>query len=176
MENDLLQVALRRRSVRKYSNKELNEVIINEIIKVGLLAPSSFGHKPVRFVVIRDKDKIKQVGECKRMGGSQINSADTVIAVIVKTANKRDAEFWIEDGAIASAYILLAAEQYGVGACWVHIRNRMGRNKTSDEEIRALLNVPDGYTVLNLISLGEKAEQKRAYTKQDIDYSKVYWD
>ncbi len=35
-------------------------------------------------------------------------------------------EFWIEDAAIASSYILLAAEQYGLGAFWVHIRNRMG--------------------------------------------------
>lgn len=31
------------------------------------------------------------------MGGSQINGADTVVVVMVKTADKRAAEFWIED-------------------------------------------------------------------------------
>lgn len=66
-------------------------------------------------------------------------------------------EFWIEDAAIASSYILLAAEQYGLGAFWVHIRNRMGQEKTADEEIRSLLGVPENYAVLNLIAIGEKA-------------------
>ncbi len=91
-----------------------------------ITAPTSFGHKPVEYVVIRDQEMIRRIGACKQMGGSQINGADTVVVVMVKTADKRAAEFWIEDGAIASAYILLAVEQYGLGACWVHIRNRMG--------------------------------------------------
>ena len=80
----------------------------------------------------------------------------------------------MEDGAIASSYILLAAEQYGLGACWVHIRNRMGRRGTSDQEIRALLGVPDGYSVLNLVAIGEKGETKRAYTDADLHTENVH--
>ena len=95
---------------------------------------------------------------------------------MVKTADKRQAEFWIEDGAIASAYILLAAEQYELGACWVHIRNRMGQKKTSDEEIRALLGVPNGYSVLNLVAIGEKGERKEPYTDDDLHGENVHFD
>ena len=101
---------------------------------------------------------------------------DAVIVVMVRTADKRQAEFWIEDGAIASAYILLAIEQYGLGACWVHIRNRMGQRGTSDQEIRSLLGVPDGYTVLNLVAIGEKAEEKRAYTDADLHTENVHYE
>ena len=110
------------------------------------------------------------------MGGSQINGADTVVVVMVKTADKRAAEFWIEDGAIASSYILLAVEQYDLGACWVHIRNRMGQLKTSDEEIRALLGVPDDYTVLNLVAIGEKGEKKTSYTDKDLHMENVHYE
>lgn len=117
---------------------------------------------------------IRRIGACKRMGGSQINGADAVIIVMVKTADPRSAEFWIEDGAIASAYVLLAVEQYGLGACWVHIRNRMGQQRTSDEKIRSLLGVPDGYTVLNLIAVGEKGESKNGYSEADFDFRKVH--
>lgn len=85
-------------------------------------------------------------------------------------------EFWIEDAAIASSYILLAAEQYGLGACWVHIRNRMGQEKTADEEIRSLLGVPENYAVLNLIAIGEKAEEKPRYTESDFDKSKIHME
>ena len=74
-----------------------------------------------------------------------------------------------------SAYILLAVEQYGLGACWVHIRNRIGQRGTSDQEIRALLGVPEGYTVLNLVAIGEKAEEKRAYTDIDLHTENVHY-
>ena len=174
MKNDLYELTRKRRSVRRYGDKHIDDKIISEIMKVALTAPTSFGHKPVEYVVVRDKDMIRKIGACKQMGGSQINGADVVIVVMVKTANKRQAEFWIEDGAIASSYILLAAEQYGLGACWVHIRNRMGQRGTSDQEIRALLGVPDGYSVLNLVAIGEKGETKRAYTDADLHTENVH--
>lgn len=176
MENRLFELTRKRRSVRRYGSGRIDDETIKEIMKVALTAPTSFGHKPVEYVVVRDQEMIHKIGACKQMGGSQINGADTVVVVMVKTADKRAAEFWIEDGAIASAYILLAAEQYGLGACWVHIRNRMGQRKTSDEEIRALLGVPDGYTVLNLIAIGEKGENKAAYTEQDLHMENVHYD
>ena len=175
-EKRLYELTRKRRSVRRYGDKHIDDEIISEIMKVALTAPTSFGHKPVEYVVVRDRDMIRKIGVCKQMGGSQINSADAVIVVMVKTANKRQAELWIEDGAIASSYILLAVEQYGLGACWVHIRNRMGKRGTSDQEIRALLGVPDGYSVLNLVAIGEKAETKKAYTDADLHTENVHYE
>ena len=173
MENRLFELAAKRRSVRKYTDEHIDDAVIDEIMKVALTAPASFGHQPVEFVVVRDKQTIRDIASCKSLGGSQIIGADAVIVVMVKLDR---GEFWIEDGAIASSYILLAAEQYDVGACWVHIRNRMGRKGTSDEEIRSILEVPDGYTVLNLIALGDKAETKRAYTEADLHLENVHYE
>ena len=172
MENRLLDLALRRRSHRSYSDAHIDDSVISEIMNVALAAPCSFGHMPVEFVVVRDKATIKELAECKSLGGSQIVGADVVIVVMV---NLNRGEFWIEDGAIASSYILLAAEQYDIGACWVHIRNRTGKHKSSDEEIRELLGVPDGYAVLNLIALGGKGEIKKPYSIDDFDKSKVHY-
>lgn len=175
-ENPLYELTRARRSIRRYGEGHIDDAIIREIMKVALTAPTSFGHKPVEYIVVRDKDMIRRIGACKQMGGSQINTADTVIVVMVKTEDKRQAEFWIEDGAIASAYILLAVEQYGLGACWVHIRNRMGQQRTSDEEVRELLGVPDGYTVLNLIAIGQKSEAKPPYTDADLHTENVHYE
>lgn len=176
MENRLYELTRKRRSVRRYGQKRIDDAVVQEMIKVALTAPTSFGHKPVEFVIVHNQETIRKIGACKRMGGSQINGADVVIVVTVKTADRRQAEFWIEDGAIASAYLLLAAEQYGLGACWVHIRNRMGRQKTSDEEIRALLGVPDGYSVLNLVTIGEKGESPRPYSDADLHMENVHYE
>ena len=173
MENKLFELAAGRRSVRRYTNEKIDDAVINEIMKVALTAPASFGHQPVEFVVVRDKQTVRDIAGCKSLGGSQIIGADVVIVVMVKLDR---GEFWIEDGAIASSYLLLAAEQYNLGACWVHIRNRTGRRKSSDEEIRELLGVPNGYAVLNLVALGGKGEEKRGYTEADLDKSKVHFE
>lgn len=173
MRNELFELTRRRRSIRRYKETEIDQKIIDEIMKVALTAPTAFGNKDVSFVVVRDKRIIRQIGECKTYGGSQINGADTVIVVMVKTSNAGAAEFWIEDGSIASAYLLLAAEQYGLGCCWVHIRNRNGRVKTSDEEIRELLSISKDCTILNLVALGKKGETKKARTEEDLDYSNI---
>ena len=161
----------RYRSVRRYTQEHISDDVLKEIMKVALAAPCSFGHRPVEFVVVRDKNRIIDLAACKSLGGSQIIGADAVIVVMVKLDR---GEFWIEDGAIASGYILLAAEQYDVGACWVHIRNRTGKKGSSDEEIRELLDVPDGYAVLNLIALGGKGENKKGYSESDYDFGKVH--
>ena len=171
MENKLFELTSRRRSTRRYTSEHISDEVLGEIMKVALTAPCSFGHMPVEFIVVRDKDRIRDLASCKSFGGSQIIGADTVVVVMVKLDR---GEFWIEDGAIASSYILLAAEQYDVGACWVHIRNRRGKSKTSDEEIRDMLNVPDGYAILNLIALGGKGEKKRGYTESDFDFGKIH--
>ena len=171
MENKLFELAARRRSVRRYTDESIPDEVLDEIMKVALAAPCSFGHKPVEFVIVKDKGTIRQLAACKSLGGSQIIGADAVVVVMV---NLGRGEFWIEDGAIASAHILLAAEQYDVGACWVHIRNRTGKKKSSDEEIRELLSVPDGYAVLNLVALGGKGEKKPGYAESDFDFGKVH--
>ena len=52
---NLLEIAKNRRSCRKYTGEKVPEEIVEEILKIALLAPSSWGEKPVHFVVVRDK-------------------------------------------------------------------------------------------------------------------------
>lgn len=173
MNNELLELALKRRSVRKYTGEPIDATILDEIMKVALTAPCSFGHYPVEFVIVQEKEQIEKLAQCKQLGGTQIIGASAVIVVMVKQDR---GEFWIEDGAIASSYILLACEQYNLGACWVHIRNRKGVKYSSEEEIKDLLGVPENYGVLNLIAIGPKAEMKNPYDMNHFDKNKIHYD
>ena len=83
MENDLFDLAAFRRSIRKYDGKPIDPEIIDEIMKVALTAPCSFGHRPVEFVVVKDPETIKELASCKRLGGSQIIGASAVVVVMV---------------------------------------------------------------------------------------------
>ena len=47
MKNELFELVSRRRSVRQYGDKKIDDQIIDEIMKVALTAPSSFGHRSI---------------------------------------------------------------------------------------------------------------------------------
>ena len=47
MKNELFELASRRRSVRQYGDKKIDDQVIDEIMKVALTAPSSFGHRKI---------------------------------------------------------------------------------------------------------------------------------
>ena len=172
-ENPLFELARQRRSVRRYTGEKVSDDVVREILKIALLAPSSWGRHPVEFVVLRDRATIEAVARCKRMGAGPLPTADVAIVVMADTA---DCELWIEDAAVASTYILLAAEQFGVGACWIHMRNRQGQRKSADEEIRQILGVPDKFSVLNVVALGQKGEKKSPSTEKDLVWQNVHYD
>ena len=171
MENALYELARKRRSIRRYTGEKVDERIVDEILKTALTAPSSWGRHPVEFVVVREKDIIRKIAACKAMGAGSLPYADVAVIVMVDTS---DCELWIEDGAVASSYLLLAAEQYGIGACWIHIRGRAGQRGTADEEIRALLGIPDRYSVLNVVALGHKGEVKSPYEDKDLCIGNIH--
>lgn len=171
-ENPLFELARQRRSVRRYTGEKVSDDVVREILKIALLAPSSWGRHPVEFVVLRDRATIEAVARCKRMGAGPLPTADVAIVVM---ADMADCEPWIEDAAVASTYILLAAEQFGVGACWIHMRNRQGQRKSADEEIRQILGVPDRFSVLNVVALGQKGEKKSPRTEKDLSWQNVHY-
>lgn len=169
----LLDLTLKRRSTRQFNDEKIPDEKIRRILKVALSAPSSWGHHPIHFVVVKDKKMIRKIAHCKAMGAAPLMQASVAIIVIADVSN---CELWIEDASVASTYILLAAEEEDVGACWIHIRNRNGQIKSADEEIRDLLGIPDNFRVLNAVSLGKKDENKKAVLEEELVYDNVHYD
>ncbi len=168
----LLEHVKNRRSIRSYTDKKIAPEILDKITTVALLAPSSHGQNPVEFVVVEDKDMLRELARRKRIGAGPVERAAAAIVVLSNLSN--GGELWIEDASVASTYILLAAEYYGIGACWNHIRGREGIKSSSDEEIKGLLGIPSHYSVLNIVALGHKKESKPPRTEADLDFNKVH--
>lgn len=164
MNNGFYELAKKRRSIRRYTNERISDKALQDILKSALLAPSSFGRHPVEFWVVRDKAALRQIASCKRIGAPTVAAADTAVVVVVDAA---DCELWIEDGSVASTYVLLAAEEAGVGACWNQIRNRDGKIKSSSDEIKELLGIPKQFEVVSVIALGIPAETVKPRTIND---------
>lgn len=155
MKEQFPEIAKNRRSIRSFSGEHIPDETIKDILSLAAYAPSSWGGHPVEFIVIKDKETMSELARCKQMGAGPLAYGDTAIVPIV---DKRKLELWVEDAAVASTYILLAAEYYGVAACWIHMKDRRGHTNMAEDDIRALLGIPDYYGILNAVSLGMPKE------------------
>ena len=167
----MLDLMLRRRSVRKFTAEPVSEANRERILSAGLITPSSMGKNPVELVAVTDRDTILSLKQCKPRGGQPLEEASFVVAVL---ADSDLSDVWVEDASIAATYIMLEAEQLGLGCTWLQIRNREGTTAPSEDMVRALLGAPKNMGVLCMMCIGHKNEEKLPYTEADIRLSKLH--
>lgn len=166
---ELLEILQKRRSVRKYTAENISQDKLEKILQAGLLAPSSRAIYPVELVAVRDKEMLRGLSECKAAGAAMLKNADAAIVVVGDTA-KSDA--WIEDCSITMTLMMLEATEQGVGNCWVQCRGRQTSEGTSTEErIKTLLDIPEKFGVLAILSLGMPAGELTPHELPDINAS-----
>ncbi len=170
----MLDLLKKRRSIRKYKDREVEEEKVDSIVKAALLSPSSRGICPWEFIVVRDKALLKELSKCKEHSSNFLKDAPLGIVVL---ADSEKSDVWIEDASIASIIIQIEAEALGLGSCWIQIRNRMhDKDKTAEEYIRELLSIPNNMCVESIISLGYPDEDKAPHSLDDLHYDKVHSD
>jgi nitroreductase len=167
----MIELLYKRRSVRKFKDRPVEAEKLEILVQSLLLSPSGKNKRPWNFIVIQDKEIIKQAEEAKPHGTTPLQTAPLVIAV---TAGTDKSDVWIEDSSIASIVVQLTAESLGLKSCWVQIRKRMRADGSSSEDyMRELLKLDENQTVLSLIAVGYPDEELPPYTREDLDFSKV---
>lgn len=153
-----------RTSIRKFDpSVPVSEETVEKILRAGMCAPSALNKQPWEFVVVREPELLKAIGEAmpfSRVG----NGAQAAIVVCGNLDNGipgRGKEFWIHDCSAASMNILLAAKALGLGAVWTGVFPDVERA----EVVRKLLAIPEGYMPLNIIPLGAPAENPEPKNK-----------
>lgn len=167
----LLELMLKRRSIRKYTGEAIPDERIEQILQVGLLSISSRNLKPWEFIVVRDKEKLTALSKAKKAGAGMLEHADCAIVVV---GDRDRSDVWIEDCAIAMTYMHLMATELGLGSCWVQYRLRQGEAGDSEAYIRELLGIPENYGVLAVLSIGVAAQTPKGHTLDELQWEKVH--
>jgi nitroreductase len=145
----------KRRSIRLYERKPVNEEKLNRVIEAGRLAPSADNRQPWRFIVVTD-EKIKE-----KLGAAYDEEwFVSAPVIIVGCAVPKEAwvrmdgqEYWMVDVAIAMQNMILTATELGLGTCWIA--------DFDEEAARKALKLPLGVRVVAMTPLGYPAEQRR---------------
>jgi len=156
-----LQLTQQRRSIRKYSDRAISQEIKEQIMQIALMSPASKRSNPWEFIFVENKDMLLHLSQCKPHGATFIKDAPLAVVVI---ADPSKSDVWVEDTSIASIYLQLAAEDLGLGSCWVQVHKRFhASGELASDYVKNVLQIPAEYEVESVISIGYKAEEKQSF-------------
>jgi nitroreductase len=168
----LISLLQKRRSIRKFQDKKVEPEKIDALIEAALRSPSGNARYPWEFVVVTDQEVLKKLSQAKEHGSGFLGAAPLAI-VVCADPGKQDV--WIEDAAIASIIIHLAAASLGLGGCWIQIRERKRQGGQSSESfIAEALGLPENLRVLSMVAVGYPAEERPGHSKDELLYAKVH--
>ncbi len=146
------QLIKKRKSIRTYADIPISQDVLNHILQVGELAPTSRNLKPCTFHLVQEREVLRKLSKAKKAGAA---FAAAAAAAIVVAADSEKADTWIEDSSIAMTYMMLAAEEQNLGCCWVQTHLRKDENgRDAEENVREILGLPEKYRVVGFLALG----------------------
>jgi nitroreductase len=168
----MLSLIKKRRSIRLFQDKTVEQEKIDQIIKAALLSPSSKNNNPWKFIVVEDKETLLKLSDSKEHGSNFLAKAPLTIVVM---ADPKHSDVWIEDASIAATFMILTAQDLGLGSCWIQIRKRNHSvNMSSEEFIKDLLGIPDNLRILCLLAIGYPAEDKPEKTIAEVKLNDIF--
>ena len=168
---DFLDVVKRRRSIRKYQDAPLSSDEVVALMTPVLYSPSSKGKQAVEFILVEQKEMLERLSQAKPRFGTMIASA--ALAVVI--CGRMDiSDVWIEDASVAATMLLLSAENYGLGACWVQIRERLQEDGSpASLAVRDMLNLAPEQEPLCIIAVGRRAQEVPPHAEEDLRWERM---
>ena len=130
-------------AVREFQDKDVppeSVRSIRSIVEAGRLSGSSMNRQPWHFIVVQNRESLRQLGALAKTGPYIAQAALAVVVAIERTP------FSVSDGSRAIQSMMLTAWAEGVGSNWVGF---MGMT-----EVKPALGIPDELDVLAIIPFG----------------------
>ena len=168
---DLLR---KRRSVRMFLDREVEQEKIDILIEAMLRSPSSRSLNPWEFVVVRDRQTLLELSSAKPHGAAFVRNASVAMVVC---AHPEKCDVWVEDCSIASIILQLTAVDLGLGSCWAQMRKReYDENRSAESRVAEILGLEAGMTVLAIIAVGYPAGESPGHPQSELPWDHVSFE
>jgi len=172
----VMEAIARRYSVRDYQDKAVEREKILQIVEAARLAPSTSNVQPWRFIVVEDprlRDVLVEKGMGMAIPNRWAKEAPVIIVIcahldwIVHRLGARvaDLQYYLLDIGIAGEHMVLAATELGLGTCWI--------GWFRAKAIRKILNIPRGWKVVALLTLGYPREEDAAKVRTRLGFDDI---
>jgi len=136
---DVNDAILKRRSVRRFSNRVVSDEVLKKLLDAGRLAPSGGNRQPWKFVAVRNPKMIRNI----KMFSEGISGNPTLIIGVCIEDQKPVS---LMDMAMASENIMIQCVGEGLGSCAIASFNQ--------EAVKKLIQVPEEVFLPLLLSIG----------------------
>ena len=169
---DFSELIKTRRSMRQFTEELLSGDDVKLLLRAGLMSPSSKGLHSYEFIVVEDKQMLQALSQSKAVGSDFLAGAPLAIVVL---SDPQTSDVWIEDASVAAMNILLQAEDLGLGACWIQVRERMdAEGRPTEEIVKSLLGIPEGMRAVCMIAVGHKGMERKPQNEDRLKWERVH--
>ncbi|MEM0089177.1 MAG: nitroreductase family protein [Archaeoglobaceae archaeon] len=172
MDEEFLRIIKTRRSIRRYSGKEIPEEEIRKILECAMQAPSAGNEQPWHFIVVRDKVKLKELSEIHPYGKMLSEASAAIVVCCDPRLSKYELPMWIQDCSASTQNILLAARALGIGSCWLGVYPNESRMKP----IAKALGIPEDIVVFSVISLGYPRSEDEFFEAERFKVDRIHYE
>ena len=169
---DAMYNLLIRRSVRRYSDRQVPDELLDQVLEAGLYAPTGMNTQNIYMVAVRDKetrDRMMRLNAAV-MGrdGDPFYGAPCVIVVL------GDASGYpvVENGSLVLGNLMNAAHAVGLGSCWIHRAKQTFETEEGKELLRKW-GLPDTLVGIGNCILGYAEETPDARPRKEGRIVKV---
>lgn len=143
-----------RRNVRAYEGRAIPAEDLDRIMEAARRSPSSTNRQAWDFVLVTERDRLRELAKVWRWADHVGTSAATVALVIPASGDPEARETLQYDLGQATMSIMLAAADLGIGSCHASV---------GDQALaRELLGLPENRECPLLVSLGYPADRPLA--------------
>lgn len=140
-----------RRNVREFTDESLPREALDRIVEAAWRAPSSRNNQPWDFVLVTDREQLRELSNVWPGGAHIANAAAAVVIVINDDQEPATRESVRYDIGQASLQMMLAAADLGVGA---------GHSSVGDQDLaRKIIGFPEGKIARYVIDFGYPADR-----------------
>ncbi len=160
---DVFECISRRRSVRSYQDRAVEEEKLDRVLEAARLAPSANNRQNWKFVVVKDAEKRARLAEAAR-GQKFVAEAPVVIAACATMTDHIMTcghPSHLIDLAIAIDHMTLAARELGLGSCWIGAFHQ--------DAVKEILDIPQQVEVIELLPLGYPTDWPSPTSRRDRD-------
>jgi nitroreductase len=135
------------RSVRLFSEREVADDVLLDILDAGRWTGSAKNSQPWDFIVVKNRQNLAALAKCGRYAG-HLEFAPLAIALVM---HGDDASNLMDEGRLMQN-LMLAAWAHGVGSCIASIYPA-----DNEKHARELLGIPQGRHLRTMLSIGYPA-------------------
>jgi len=170
----MLEVIKKRRSIRKYMRREVEDYKLKEILKAAMCSPSAMHRKPWEFIVVKDQEIKNKLSKASPWSDFV---KDAPIILIIAAKQEIPSHWWMEDCSIVAEAIYLEATNQDLGTCFCQIVGAKSiLSKDSEEYVKELIQAPKDLRILCLMPIGYPDEEKSKHSEEEFDENKIHYE